>query len=397
MCPDGNFFFLEQRALPRRHVVVVDAGRRRHRRVAEAQRRRVELEPFHHAERERFLGERDGVLLAGAEVADDDPRQARFPLEPDEVVEIDGEIEDQPPRHVRNQIAPVAAIGRRRRRRDDLEIFRPAGVGQDEQPVAGRIVAMADRVLLSDQPLRDDARLAVRRIGVNDANLRCLVIVRIDDDEAPRQRLADRDEEARIGVLIHRDVVAGIGADDMPEYLRRPVVGVDPHIEQRLAVVGPDRRAARSLDRVRKVEPGLHVAQPEREVFVALLVDRIRHQAMVGAVREPTQAEIGFARRHAATVQYSPLSAPVARRPDHRRMLSTMLVAGPVGERPVGHRNRGIVLLDPPAHLLEKTEPQPLDVGHLIGGIGIFGFEVGADVRRQRRRVVHHRLPVFGP
>ena len=77
-------------------------------------------------------------------------------------------------------------------------------------------------------------------------------------------------------------------------------------------------------------------------------------------------------------------------------MLGAFAVAGRVGERSVRHGNGGIVFLDAATHLREEFCAQPLDIGHRRGGVGVLGLEIGADVGRQHRGVVHHLLPVVG-
>ena len=84
------------------------------------------------------------MLLAAGEVADDDPRQAALALQPDQEILVGGDVEDQPAEPVRDEVAPVRAVGRRDRRGDDPEILGVAAIGEDVEEVAG----MVERVLL---------------------------------------------------------------------------------------------------------------------------------------------------------------------------------------------------------------------------------------------------------
>ena len=186
-------------------------------------------------------------------MADDDARQARLALQPHEEVLVDREVEDQPAGNVRDEVAPVAPAGRGDRRGDDLEVLRPVGIGEDEEAV----VAVVEVVLLGRLAPRDQARLAVRPVGVEHAEFRGLVVVGRDRDEAPRLGLADADEEAGMAVLVDDDVGRLLGADDMAIDPRRPVVLVHPDIEEGLAVAGPHRVAGGALDAVGKVLAGL--------------------------------------------------------------------------------------------------------------------------------------------
>ena len=77
-----NFLSLAKLSLPRVHIVVEDLRRRRHRRIGEAQTRRVVLVAVRDAERIGLLGEGDGVLFAVGEAPHDDARQSILALEP---------------------------------------------------------------------------------------------------------------------------------------------------------------------------------------------------------------------------------------------------------------------------------------------------------------------------
>ena len=61
-----NLLALAQYARARRHVVVIDFRRRRHRRIGEAQIRGVEFVAAHGVERIGGLVEGDGVLFAAS-------------------------------------------------------------------------------------------------------------------------------------------------------------------------------------------------------------------------------------------------------------------------------------------------------------------------------------------
>ena len=220
--------------------------------------------------------------------------------------------------------------------------------------------------------------------------------MRLDDDEAPRLAVADADEEARIAILVDHDVRGLRGADDMAENPRRPVVGVHPHVEERLAVIRPHRVAGRALDAVGEVRAGFHVAHVDGEIFRALVVHRIGHQPVVVAVGEAAEAEIGQAGRQRVAVDDDPLVAAVAPAPHHHRMLRAVLVACCVRPCAIRRRNRRVVLLDPAPHLLEQRQPQAFDVGHRRRRVVVLRFEIGADFRGQHRRLAHHLAPVVG-
>ena len=62
------------------------------------------------------------MLLVRCEVADHDRRQRMGALEPHEMAGIEVDVDDVQPGAVRDQIAPVLALGRSERRGDDLEV-----------------------------------------------------------------------------------------------------------------------------------------------------------------------------------------------------------------------------------------------------------------------------------
>ena len=149
-----NFLSLAKLSRPRVHVVVEHLRRRRHRRIGEAQGRRVVFVAVRDAERIGLLGEGDGVLLAVGEAAHDDARQAVLALEPNEKVLVGDDVEDQPPGLVRLDLPPMLAARRIDRRLDDSIILGAAGIGQDDQPS----LVMIDRVIVLGLARRDEAR-----------------------------------------------------------------------------------------------------------------------------------------------------------------------------------------------------------------------------------------------
>ena len=75
-------------------------------------------------------------------------------------------------------------------------------------------------------------------------------------------------------------------------------------------------------------------------------------------------------------------------------MLGAQLIAAEVLERAIGIGHGGVVLLDPPLHLLEHGLLQhPGRRQHGLG-VGVLGDEVIAHVGADHRRIAQHRLPV---
>jgi hypothetical protein len=78
------------------------------------------------------------------------------------------------------------------------------------------------------------------------------------------------------------------------------------------------------------------------------------------------------------------------------RLLTAGHIGGIIGIGAVGRGNRGVVFLDAALHLGEQPLLQAGRVRQRRLVIGILGFEIGADIGGQQRRVVHHLLPVGG-
>ena len=107
----GHVLGLQQRALARCHVVIVELARGGHRGIGEADCIGVVFLRTLKSERIGFLVKGDGVFLAGFPVADDDARQAGEPLKPDQVSGKGRMRQDQPPFLMRHHFLPVFLAG----------------------------------------------------------------------------------------------------------------------------------------------------------------------------------------------------------------------------------------------------------------------------------------------
>ncbi len=388
----GHLVPLAEHPLSRRHVVIVDAARRGHRRIGEAERVGRELVAAKQSERVRFLVEGDAVFLAGGDVADHDAGQTAFAFEPDEPVPVGRVRQDQAAVLVRDQVPPVLAAGRRHRRGDDLEVLGIAGIGQDVEDAVG----LVDFVLLGGAAGRDQPWRATGIVGRENVDLRRLMVVAVDDEEPVRLGLADAEEVGRVGILEHHHVLGRVGAHGMPEDLRRAVVGIEPDVEQRPRIRRPDRRSGGAGDPVGEVLSGVEVADADLEIFRAHLVGGVGEEAMVGTMGTAAEMEIGLALGHRIGIEEDGLRPAVTRRTDQHRVLGAVREADSVGIGAVGRGHRGIVLLDPRAHLGDERVLEPGDVGHRGIGEAVLEIEIGADVGSQRRRLAHHLLPVVG-
>ena len=94
-------------------------------------------------------------------------------------------------------------------------------------------------------PRRDQPRRAA--LGVDQPDFGGLVVVHVDGDEAPAQRLADTDEEARIGFLEDDLVVVLRRAEQMPAHAERAVAVVELGVVERPSIGRPGAPSAASV------------------------------------------------------------------------------------------------------------------------------------------------------
>ena len=141
---------------------------------------------------------------------------------------------------------------------------------------------LVDMVLDRGLARCDERRLRLRRVGRDEAHFRRLVVVRVDQDEAPRLRLADADEEAGVRLLVDENVGLEARAERVAEDARGAVVGVEPDVEEMPAVGRPDGRAAGVRNDVGKIAAVVEVAHRQRVEFRAGVVVRPGEEPMVG-------------------------------------------------------------------------------------------------------------------
>ena len=332
------------------------------------------------------------MLVAVGEAAHDDARQAVLAFQAHHVLAIEDGVEHQAARAVRNELLPIRHAGGGDRRLDDAEVLGAVRVGGDDQLVA----VMLDRILVADLARLDDARLGERRVGVDEARLARLMVVRIDDHELGRLRGRDRHVEADVLLGIDENIVLDRRADDVPVDEQRAVVVVEAHVEDRLAVVGPHDAAARVGDAVGQVLSGRQVAEADGVKLRPLVVAGVGEEPVIGAVLEAAQVPVGLALGLAVAVEQDRFVPAGAGPAADQRILSAGDEAGVVGEGPIGGRDGAVVLLEAAAHLAEQVVLQPARLRQLRLAVGILGIEVGADLRVEHGRLAHHVLPVVG-
>src|SRR3989304_1009720 len=179
------------------------------------------------------------------------------------------------------------------------------------------------------------------------------MVVDAEQEEAPILRRVEVEEIGWV-VLLMDDRVGTLGADCVAQRAARAVLIVEPDIEQVPAVGPPFQRAvtvgnagidqstASGLDDFARVE------------LRALGIDSISDQAVVGAVDDAGDAEIGMGLRQRIAVEENLLLPAVPGLSTEERMLAADDEARVVGEGPIGRRVADIVLLDAALHLGEE-------------------------------------------
>jgi hypothetical protein len=180
----------------------------------------------------------------------------------------------------------------------------------------------------------------------------------------------------------------------MAKHPRRPVLRVEPHVVEGGRIRGPDRGARDVGHEIRQVGAGGEVAYAGGVELGPGLVGRPHRLAVIGRVGDAAELEEGLAGGERVAVEQHLVAAAAARRAAEQGVLPARAVAAEIGVGPVGGRDRGVVLLDPPLHLGKQRVLQRAGAGHHRVGMSVLGLEVGADGRIEHAGVAHHRLPV---
>ncbi len=299
-------------------------------------------------------------------------------------------VEDQHPRHMRHEVRPVLGPRRFRRCRHDLVVLGPVCIGEHiEQPAA-----LLDIVLPLGHPRRHQPRHLAA--VADEIKLRCLVVVHVDDDIPPAQRLPHAHEKSGIGLLVDDRVLGLRRPQHMPAHAERPVALVELHIIDRRSIRRPRPAVARIDDRLAGILARRDVADRDGVILRPLPVGGPGQQPVIGRMLRPAEPEIGLARLDVA-VEQDCLLATLAWRPHDDGILLALLGTRIVRPRPVGIGQLGLVLLDAPADLpIDRVDQRLAGRLERRREIAVLGLEIGADVRRQRLGRLHHLLPVVG-
>ena len=256
---------------------------------------------------------------------------------------------------------------------------------------------MFDAVFVAGLASSDQDRRACRVGCIDQVYFARLVVVDDDLDEAVGLGAADGDEEAGVGFLVDLDVGVVLGPQRMAPDRLRAVVFIEADVEQRAAIGGPYNAAARIGDDVGKVLAGCKIAEADRRKLRALVVDGVGEDRVVGAVGGGAELPIGLALRLDIAVEENCFALAAARPAAQARVLPANFIARIIVERAIGRGHGAVVLLEAAFHLGKQRFPQGGDIGHRGFGVGILGFEIGADVARKLGGLTHHLLPVVRP
>ncbi len=256
---------------------------------------------------------------------------------------------------------------------------------------------MLDAVLVAMLARLDQARCRGRIVGIDQPGFVGLVIMHVDDDVLRRLGLANADIEADVGLLEHQYVVGSRCADSVPIDRHRPMICVEPHVEDGGAVGSPHDRAASVGDGIVEVPASAHVANADGVEFRALVVDAVGEQTVVRAMRQRAHRPVGLALGLPVAVDQDRFGPAAAWTPADARILAAGDGRRIVVPRTVGGGHRAVVLLDPRLHFLEQGFLQGLGVGHGRFHVGVLGLEIGTDFAVEQRWIAHHLLPVGRP
>ena len=311
-------------------------------------------------------------------------------LQPHQVAGVELDIHDIDALAVRDQVTPIGALRRGQRRRDDLEVDRVIGIGEDEQLIA----AVGDRILHADFPRRDKA---CRRVGIGEIDQPLLggfVVAAGDHAETSARTFVEMREPAGILLFIDQNIVRLRCTETMTPDLHRAMVVVEFDIEEALAVGAPHHRAVGLLDEIVTVGAIGPVAHADREIFRALNVGAPCLKPVIRRMPGAAEPEIFVVGRKLVAIEDNLGLPAVARHAAEHFVLAALAELAHIGIRTVRRGHAGIVFLDSPAHFSDQRFLQTVGMAEQAFGIGVFRLKILADIRIQNRGVAQHFLPV---
>ena len=253
---------------------------------------------------------------------------------------------------------------------------------------------MLDLVLDVVLAWRNAVRCCVGIGKIDEPDFRRLMVVLRDACELARLGFGQRYKILRIDGLENQRVVAGLRADTMAQHAVRTMISIKLHVVERGRIRDPCHATSAFGNDVGDVVAGLDVAHARGVDFRTGFVAQPCHEAVVRRMAHIAELEIGFAFRQRVAVEQDFRRAAAAGLAANLRILRAFAKAREIGECAIGRGHRGVVLLDAALHFRKQRVLQFARVGERRVRIGVLGFEIGANVRRQRRRIADHGLPV---
>src|SRR5215472_2021211 len=191
------------------------------------------------------------------------------------------------------------ALGARRAQHPGGHAHQPeldgAVVGDQVELPAPRAVRVIRPVLHPRPPLPHGGRGRARVRRRDEQYLGRIAAFGLDEDERPAPGGAHGDLEPLVGLLEHKRVLGGAGADVVPPHLVRAVEPVGDGVEHRPRARRPGQRVVAAFHPLRQVGPGCQVTDAQLVDLVAVEVDRVGEQ-------QPVRADLADAERHVARV-----------------------------------------------------------------------------------------------
>src|SRR6266446_3911625 len=219
------------------------------------------------------------------------------------------DIDDIDALAVRDQVAPIGALRRCKRRGDDLEVDGIVGVGENEQ----RAAAIGERILHAGFAGRDQARWSVGIGEVDQPLLGGFMVAAGDYAKSAGRAFMDMGEPAGIALFINQNIVGLRRSQAMPPDLHRAVVVVEFYVEEAFAVARPHHRAVGLLDDVLKVGAGSPVAHANSKIFRALDVGAPGLEPVIRRMPRAAELEVFMVRRKLIAIEHDFDRAAVAR------------------------------------------------------------------------------------
>ena len=201
------------------------------------------------------------------------------------------------------EVGPAGTVGLLGGRHHHLEVERPVGIRDHEQPVAGRPAMVVDVVLVVLGARFDDPRWLLRVDGGNEPDLGRGLRRRRDHDVFVASGPSDRHVEVLVGLLEHEYVFACVASEEVTPHLPGAHGGVGPDVEEGAVVARPRDAVVHILDAIGERFGLLHRADLEQVTLGAGDVGAEREQRVVGAHREVTDREVVVPRREGVLVE----------------------------------------------------------------------------------------------